>query len=50
MFDLHCIVHKVDITEGASVQFPTWIFNFWPHMQWRAVREPSQITFAFRGG
>ena len=29
---------KVDITEGASAQFPTWIFNFWPYGQLRAVR------------
>ena len=27
--------HKVDITEGASVQFLIWIFNFWPYGQLR---------------
>ena len=29
--------HKVDTTEGASAQFPIWIFNFWPYGQLRAV-------------
>ena len=32
-------VHRVDITEGASAQFLTWIFNFWPYGQLRAVME-----------
>ena len=32
-------VHKVDITEGASAQFPTWIFNFRPHGQLRTEKE-----------
>ena len=32
-------VHKVDITEGASARFPTWIFNFRPYGQLRAERE-----------
>ena len=41
MFDLHCIVHKVDITEGASVQFPTWIINFWPYGHLRTVGEKN---------
>ena len=29
--------HKEDITEGASAQFPIWIFNFWPHWQLRVI-------------
>ena len=33
--------HKVDITEGASAQFPTWIFHFGPHGQLRAVRKST---------
>ena len=32
------LFYKVDITEGASAQFPTWIFNFGPYGQLRAVR------------
>ena len=31
--------HKVNITEGASAQFPTCIFNFGPYGQLKAVRE-----------
>ena len=27
--------HNVNITEGASAQFPIWIFNFWPYGQLR---------------
>jgi hypothetical protein len=30
--------HKVNKTEGASDQFPIWIFNFWPYGKLRAVR------------
>ena len=30
-------IHNVDITEGASDQFLTWIFNFGPYGQLRAV-------------
>ena len=29
--------YKVDITEGASAQFPMWISNFWPNGQLRAL-------------
>ena len=36
-------VHKVDITEGASAWFPTWIFNFWPNGQLRAVRHKNPL-------
>ena len=32
------VEHQVVITEGASVQFPIKIFNFWPYGQLRAVR------------
>ena len=32
-------VHKVDITEGASAQFPTSIFNFRSYGQLKAVRK-----------
>ena len=31
--------HRLDITESASAQFPTWIFNFGSYGQPRAVRE-----------
>jgi len=37
-------VHKVDITEGASAQFPTWIFNFRPYGQLRAVRKKNPLA------
>ena len=42
------LAHKVDKTEGASEQFPTWIFTFWPYGQFRAVnyeREPFELVF-----
>ena len=29
--------HKVEITKGASAQFPIWIINFWPYGQLAAV-------------
>jgi hypothetical protein len=33
--DLHLqfVLHKVDITEVASEQFPIWIFYFWTYVQ-----------------
>ena len=34
---VHGQKHKVDKTEGASDQFPIWIFNFWPYGQPRAI-------------
>ena len=36
-------IHKVYKTEGASDQFPIWIFNFWPYGQLRAVRGKNPI-------
>ena len=31
--------------EGASDQFPIWIFNFWPYGQLRAIRGKNLITY-----
>ena len=39
----HSFDHKVDKTEGASDQFPIWIFNFWPYGQLRAVMGKNPI-------
>ena len=36
-------MHRVDITEGASSQFLTWIFNFGSYGQLRAVRGKNPI-------
>ena len=30
VYGLCCSLHRVDIKEGSSKQFPTWILNFWP--------------------
>ena len=37
------VSHRVDITESASAQFPTWIINFGPYGQLRPVREKSSF-------
>ena len=37
--------HKVNITEGASVQFPIWIFNFWSHGQLRAALKKNRAYY-----
>ena len=37
--------HKVDITEGASAQFPIWIFNFWPYGQLRALLKKNWADY-----
>ena len=46
-FEIYCVtlpwVHKVNRTEGASDQFPMWIFNFWPYGQLRVVRGKIQL-------
>ena len=34
---------KVDKTEGASDQFPIWIFNFWPYGPLMALRGKIQL-------
>ena len=34
---------KVDKTEGASDQFPIWIFNFWPYGQPRAKLKKGRL-------
>ena len=34
---------KVDKKDGASDQFPIWIFNFWPYGPLRAVRRKIQL-------
>ena len=34
-------LHKEDITEGTTPQFPTWIFNFWPYGQLWAVHSDA---------
>ena len=40
---LRAYTHRIDITESASAQFPTWIFNFGPYGHLRAVREKFQL-------
>ena len=40
-------VHRVNITESSSDQFPTWVFNFGPYGQLRAVRENSSIMLKY---
>ena len=45
-------MHRVDITEGASSQFLTWIFNFGPYEQLREVRGKIfsyELLSTFRG-
>ena len=44
-FFLESYMHSVDITESFSAQYPTWIFNFGPFGQLRAVKENSSITY-----
>ena len=41
--------HRVDTTEGASAQCPTWIFNFGPYWQLRAVREKIMNYYLLLG-
>ena len=41
--DYYLTTHRVDITEGASVQFRTWFFNVGPYGQLRAVRGKNSI-------
>ena len=41
-FRLNSSRHRVDITESSST-LPTWIFNFGPYGQLRAVRENTSI-------
>ena len=38
--------HSVDITEGASAQFPKWIFNFGPYGQIRTVKISIRLEYA----
>ena len=40
-------MHRVDITEGASAQFLTWIFNFGSYGQLRAVRGKNSISMNY---
>ena len=42
--------HRVDSTEGASAQFLTWISNFWPYGQLRAVRRKYELLPTFGDG
>ena len=49
MWAIYGFHHRVDITEGASAQFPTWIFNFRPYGQLRAVRKIVNYYQLFHG-
>ena len=42
-----CQPHRVDITESSSAQFPTWIFNFGPYGQVKALRENYLIMLKY---
>ena len=46
-FFLESYMHRVDITESFSAQYPTWIFNFGPYGQLRAVKENSSIILKY---
>ena len=43
----HKVRHKVDIKEGASDQFPKYVFNFWSYGQLRSIRGKHSIMSTF---